>query len=126
VTRLTNNGLIENLKLWLMVEGAAVRSSERIRLLVFSFFLIVFFYRADCFRRALQPGAAVSRPADHGNSAVMPAKEGEEAGSRTHPSEKAVDPLKVDRADPTCKTHPARPDPKPPALPKRKLFSSGL
>jgi hypothetical protein len=70
VTRLTNNDLIENLKSWLMMEGAAVRSSERIRLLVFSFFFIVLVPFAALY----SPLDAVSRPEDHGNSAVMPAK----------------------------------------------------
>jgi hypothetical protein len=62
--------LPRNLKLWKMMEGAAVRSSEKIRLLVFSFFFIVLI----AFAALYSPVDAVSRPADHGNSAAMPAR----------------------------------------------------
>jgi hypothetical protein len=47
-----------------------VRSSEKIRLPLFSFFLIVLVPFAALY----SPVDAVSRPAGHGNSAVMPAK----------------------------------------------------
>ena len=47
-----------------------MRSSEKIRLLVFSFFFIVLI----TFAALYSPVDAVSRPADHGNSAVIPAK----------------------------------------------------
>lgn len=70
MTGLTNNGSVENLELWLMMEGAAVRSSEKIRLLVFSFFFIVLI----AFAALYSPVDAVSRPANRGNSAVMAAK----------------------------------------------------
>jgi hypothetical protein len=63
-------GLRRNLKLWVVVEGAAVRSSEKIRLLVFSFFFIVLI----AFAALYSPVDAVSRPAEHGNSAAMAAK----------------------------------------------------
>ena len=53
-----------------MMEGAAVRLSEKIRLLVFSFFFIVLI----AFAALYSPVDAVSRPANRGNSAVMAAK----------------------------------------------------
>jgi hypothetical protein len=73
------------------------------------FILYLSFIVLLAFAALYSPLDAVSRPADHGNSAVMPAKQVEEPGSRTHQPQKAVDPLKVDRAEPSCKTQPPKP-----------------
>jgi hypothetical protein len=53
--------LCGDLKLWLMMEGAAVRSSEKICLPLFSFFFIVLIVFAALY----SPVDALSRPAGH-------------------------------------------------------------
>jgi len=69
--------LIENLKLRLRVEGAVVRSLEKIRLPVLSLFFVflyLYFIVLIAFAALYSPVEAVSRPAGRGNSAVVPAK----------------------------------------------------